>query len=139
MSVALARLAALAALAFFGFATSIVIRLAVNESVPADPHASSAWITAGLAAERAGNFSDAERALLKAAEADRQYLPAWTLANFYFRRNRSESFWPWAARAAALNYDDLRPLLKLCDLIEPDPRLSLDRLRGTARIEHAYV
>jgi hypothetical protein len=134
-----ARLFALAALGFFSFSTAAVIRLAFDESGPADSQSSSAWITRGLAAEHAGNFSEAELALLQAARADRQYLPAWTLASFYFRQHRPQSFWPWAARAAALNYDDLRPLLKLADLIEPDPGVSLDRLSGTPQTEHAYL
>jgi tetratricopeptide (TPR) repeat protein len=134
------RLAApLAALGFFSFALAMLVRLAFDESVPANPYSSSAWIDRGLAVEHAGNLIDAENALLEAARVDHQYLPAWTLANFYFRRGQAESFWPWAARAAALNYDDLRPLLKLCDLIEPDPGASLDHLGDTPRNEHAYL
>ena len=65
---------------------------------------------------------------------DRQYLPAWTLANFYFRRQTSgqlrDQFWIWARRAAALTYDDFRPLLALAHAVEPDPRAALANLKG---------
>jgi hypothetical protein len=70
---------------------------------------------------------------------DRQYLPAWTLANYAFRRGDAAAFWPAAARAATLTYDDLRPLLDLCDRMEPNARIALARLGPSARLERAYL
>ena len=66
----------------------------------------------GLAKERAGDFEGAARDLLRAAEVDRQYLPAWTLANFYFRRGDRPAFRNWVRRSAELAPGDLGdPLL----------------------------
>ena len=75
----------------------------------------------------------------KAARVDHQYLPAWTLANFYFRRGDSAKFWPWARRAAALTYDDYRPLLRLADTLETSPQIVATRLGGDSRLLRAYM
>jgi hypothetical protein len=77
--------------------------------------------------------------LLEAARVDRQFLPAWSLANFYFRRGDQASFWPWAKRAAALTFDDYRPLLRLCDRFDPQPSEVIARLQGGAPLVRAYV
>ena len=86
---------------------------------------SAAWIDLGLLEDAAGDASAAERDLLTAARLDHQYLPAWTLANFYFRQGKRELFWPCAKRAALLSvsrlaYSDFQPLLQLCDQLEPN-------------------
>lgn len=111
-------------------------------AVGVNPRSSGAWIELGLAAEHAGDFTDAERALLRAAAADGQYLPAWILANFYFRRiffqhTDARSFWTWARRAAALGSADLKPLLMLCDRVEPD-RFP-ERLGESPGLDRAYL
>jgi Tfp pilus assembly protein PilF len=93
------------AVTFFLLAAADSTRLLVDAwrgVEPARPRSSSAWIDTGLAAEEAGDYAGAERSLLEAARIDRQHLPAWSLANFYFRRGDPASFWPWARRAAAL-------------------------------------
>ena len=93
-----------------------------------NPRSSQDWITTGLAAERSGDLTEAESKLLKAAAIDRQYLPAWTLANFYFRHRRGTEFWTWARRAAELTYDDYRPLLLLAHELEPNVATALTQL-----------
>ncbi len=102
-----------------------------------NPRSSSAWIALGLAAEREGDFAGAARDLEQAARIDRQYLPAWTLANYYFRRGDRTLFWKWAQRAAALAYDDLAPLLTLADRLEPG-RGTL-HLAPSPKLERAYL
>jgi len=101
-----------------------------------NPRSGALWIDRGLAAERIGDFSSAERNLLHATSFDRQYLPAWTLANFYFRRGNRDAFWLWAHRAAAMSYDDLAPLLELADRF--DPGRALDRLGDSPKLRYAY-
>jgi hypothetical protein len=136
-----ARVAGAVGSAVFLFAAVQAIRLAVLASGGAvwpKPPSSSEWIDAGLSAEQATDYGAAERALLEAARIDHQYLPAWTLANFYFRRGDVAHFWPWAARAAALAYDDLAPLVRLCDEMEPNPAKALDRLGGAPKLQRAY-
>ena len=111
----------------------------LRASVSLNPRLSSAWIHLGLDAEGDGNKTEAESDLLQAARVDHQYLPAWTLANFYFRRGDSAKFWPWAQRAAALTYDDYRPLLRLADTLDTSPQIVATRLGGDSRLRRAYM
>jgi len=104
-----------------------------------NPRLAIAWIHLGLDAEAEGNLAEAEIDLLRGARVDRQYVPAWTLANFYFRRGDAASFWPWARKAAALTFDDYRPLLRLADLLEPSPREVATRLGGNPPLLRAYT
>jgi len=108
-------------------------------AVSLNPRLSSVWIQLGLHDEAAGSLAEAEIELLRAARVDRQYIPAWTLANFYFRRGDSANFWPWAGKAAALTFDDYRPLLRLADVLEPSPREVATRLGGSAPLLRAYM
>ena len=112
---------------------------ALRGALSTDPRASAVWIELGLRAERSGDWREAAGDLAQATQVDRQYLPAWTLANYSFRRGDVAVFWPAAARAAALAYDDLRPLLELCDRMEPDAGIALARLGPSARLERAYL
>jgi tetratricopeptide (TPR) repeat protein len=117
-------------------------RAALARAVQVDSRSSRAWIQLGLAQEQSGNLVEAERALLRAADADRQYLPAWTLANFYFRRiyfqhASADVFWRWARSAAGLGNAGLAPLLRLCDRVKPD-RFP-ERLGETPALDRAYL
>lgn len=107
-----------------------------------NPRLSSAWIALGLEAERHGSNGEAERDLLEAGRVDRQYAPAWTLANFYFRRHDDSSFWLWARRSAELAApefaaSDLRPLLQLANAVEPDALTALNELGASSRVARA--
>jgi len=113
--------------------------LALKEAVRIDPRRSAAWIMLGLLAERQGEWTSAERDLLEAARVDHQYLPAWTLTNFYFRRGNRERFWVWARRAAPMTFDEFPPLLRLADHFEPDPVNVLQWLGDSARLERGYL
>ena len=109
-----------------------------------NPRSSAGWIELGQLDEVEGNPTGAERCFLKAAEVDHQYLPAWTLANFYFRRGEPAQFWPWAGRAASLSADrladsDLVPLLQLCGGFEADPDRLLAHFAGVRRMRVAYL
>ena len=79
-----------------------------------NPLSSAARIRLGLAAEARGDFSGAEKWLLDAARVDRQFEPRWTLANFYFRRQRSGEFWKWMRAALEVSYGDRRLAFDLC-------------------------
>lgn len=96
-------------------------------------------IELGLDLERKGRLVEAEDTLLEAARYDRQLLPAWTLANFYFRQDRDDDFWRWAARSATLTYDDFRPVLRLATRLERDPERVIDRLGNRAPLLRAYL
>jgi len=84
--------------------------------------------------EADGKADRAEQCLLRAAEADRQYLPRWTLANFYFRHKDTEKFWAWAKSSAEMVYGEAAsPLFRLCGQVAEDGDL-IDRI-GMARTE----
>lgn len=116
---------------------------ALRRAVALNPRSSVAWTALGLAAERSRDFSGAAQDLEEAARVDRQYLPAWTLANFYFRRGNRTSFWKWARRAAALAYDDPKPLLTLADRVGLSDRLPpmrvIAQLGDSGKLERAYL
>jgi hypothetical protein len=81
-----------------------------------DPLDSAVWMTLGLREEFRGNAAEAEKDLVRAAEVDHQFKPAWTLANYYYRVNQPEKGWPMIQRI--LNLDPLGfdpgPVFELC-------------------------
>lgn len=114
-------------------------RDALRRAVAADPRDSSAWIALGLATEGTGEFAEAARDFETAERVDRQFLPAASAANFYFRRGDAARFWPAAARAAGLAHDDLAPVIDLADRMEPDPLAALARLGPSPDLERSYL
>ena len=104
-----------------------------------NPYLTRARIALATEQEAAGEAGAAEASLLEAARRDRQYLPAWALANFYFR-NRPESFWPWAHTAAGMAYGDLSPLFDLCFHAADGAQVVLDRVASGSRFaEREYL
>lgn len=107
---------------------------ALERAVALNPADARPWIELGLRWEEDGKVNRAEQCLLRAAEADRQYLPRWTLANFYFRRKETDKFWVWARLSAEMVYGDAASsLFRLCGQVAEDGDL-IDRI-GIARPE----
>lgn len=79
-----------------------------------NPLDSRPLIELGLRSELAGDPKTAEALFLKAADIDHQYLPRWTLANFYLRRNDEQNFWVWANRTLEMEYRPFSPVFRLC-------------------------
>jgi len=80
-------------------------------------------IELGLQYEAEGDFGRAEKQLLEAYDVDHTYIPRWSLANYYFRRDNMPAFWEWARSAAAMPADDIGPLFELCWRVTPDPEV----------------
>jgi tetratricopeptide (TPR) repeat protein len=80
-------------------------------------------IELGLQYETEGDFARAEKLLLDAYAVDHTYLPRWSLANFYLRRDNMPAFWAWARSAALMPADDVGPLFELCWRVSPDPKM----------------
>jgi len=97
------------------------------QAAAASPRWSAPRIQLGLDAESRGNFASAEKWLLEAAGVDHQFEPAWTLANFYFRRGEAEKFWPWIRAALGVSYGDRRLAFDLCWQVTGDPGEILKR------------
>jgi tetratricopeptide (TPR) repeat protein len=99
----------------------------LHRAVALNPWDARSWIELGLRSEGSGDLAGAEASLLRAAAADQTYLPRWTLANFYFRRDNRERFWFWARAAAEMVYGDPAALFQLCGRVAEDGRL-IERL-----------
>jgi tetratricopeptide (TPR) repeat protein len=134
-----ARLFAAITFAAFSLAAGGTLGLAISHPAPTTPRDSSAWMALGLAAEQAGDFPRAAECLLRAEQIDRQYLPAWTAANFFLRRSNDAEFWRAAVQAAAMSYDDPAPLIDLADHREARAAVALERLGDTPRLERGYL
>ena len=112
---------------------------AFQRSVALNPFDARPLIELGLRAEQEGQFDSAERYFLRAAEVNNQYLPKWSLTNYYFRRSNMAKFWLWAKQAVTMLYGDPLPMFRLCGMIVEDGTL-MDRLDiRNANIEAAYL
>jgi len=134
-----ARLLAAVLCAAFTLAAGGTLALAISHTVEKNPLDSSAWIALGLAAEQAGDVPLASAYVLRAEKVDRQYLPAWTAANFFYRHPNDVEFWRAAIQAAAMSYDDPAPLIDLVDHREARAVAALERLGDTPRLERGYL
>jgi len=95
----------------------------LERAITANPRMAAAWMMLGLRAERQGDARTAESYFARAAEADRTYTPLWTLANFHFRQDHAEKFWPAARRALRTGdprVHDPTPLFELCRRMSGD-------------------
>jgi tetratricopeptide (TPR) repeat protein len=70
----------------------------LNRALLLNPRSADAWMARAVRGEIAGNPDAAERDYLAATQIDHRYKPAWALANFYLRQQRTEDFWRWARR-----------------------------------------
>lgn len=78
-------------------------------------------IELGLRYEADQQYGRAEKLMLAAFEVDHTYLPRWSLANFYLRRDNMPAFWTWAQSAALMPSDNISPLFELCWREAQDP------------------
>ena len=104
-------------------------RSLLQRAVALNPYDAPSWIQLGLLDEAANNMAAAEHALLQAAEVDATFLPSWSLANYYFRRQNPTRFWYWAQRAAHIAPDDATPLFRLAWFVSPSVPVIENRLQ----------
>jgi hypothetical protein len=101
---------------------------ALTEKIAAlNPFSSAPRIKLGVAAEILGHSASAEKWLLDAAAVDHQFEPRWTLANFYFRAEKSNEFWTWIRSALEVSYGDRTPAFDLCWRVSTDAGEILNR------------
>ncbi|HTW45525.1 MAG TPA: hypothetical protein VMD58_08265 [Acidobacteriaceae bacterium] len=86
-----------------------------------DRYNAEANIEMGLQYESQGDYVKAEHSFLEAYAVDHTYLPRWSLASYYFRRDNIPAFWTWARSAAAMPSNEIGALLELCWRVSPDP------------------
>lgn len=100
----------------------------LETSLRLNPYNAQAAIELGLQYEADGENARAENMLLQAFAVDHTYLPRWSLANFYLRRDNMPAFWSWARRAAEMPADDMGALFELCWRVSPDPARIADAI-----------
>jgi tetratricopeptide (TPR) repeat protein len=98
---------------------------ALKDALTLNHYWSEGWVELGLQYELSGKIHSAEYCLSKAAEVDKTYLPRWTLANYYFRRQDWPKFWIWAKRTSEMAYRDQSALFDLCWRATQDPEVVL--------------
>lgn len=112
----------------------------LREGVRMNPRYTAAWIDLAFTAEEAGAFENAERYLLDAAARDRTYAPAWSLANFYFRRGRTQECLLWCRSVAEVAVENLRPVFDLCWRATDDgARILRDALPARPEVLRRYL
>ena len=111
----------------------------LERAIAVNSYFTNARIALAQEAEIAGEALRSEQILLEAANHDRQFAPAWALADFYFRTNQPDKFWPWARRAADMSYGDLSPLFDLCFLISPDSTVIAERVIGLRSVQRQFL
>jgi tetratricopeptide (TPR) repeat protein len=112
---------------------------ALERAVALNPAAWTAWIRLGARAEADRDLPRAEHYYRQAAGVNRQFQPAWNLANYFFRTKNPAEFNLWAARALRMSYGDPRPLFDLCWRMEDKPDLVLDAARGRPVLLRLYL
>jgi tetratricopeptide (TPR) repeat protein len=98
----------------------------LKSAVELNPFDYESLIQLGLSAEMtAADPATAEAYFLKAASVNRMYLPKWTLAGYYFRRQNSSEFFRWANETLKISPYAGDPVFTQMWLMSQDPaRLS---------------
>ncbi len=115
-------------------------RKLLESAVRLDVYNAQVDIELGLRYEADGQYDDAEKLLLAAFDVDHTYLPRWSLANFYFRREDVPAFWTWARSAAQMPSEDIGPLFELCWRESPDPEhITQEILNDNPQVIRQYL
>ena len=112
----------------------------LRRAVALNPWDFQSWIQLGLITElQQGNASEAERNYLRAAEVNRMFMPKWTLANFYFRRQRTSDFFTWANRALQITPYASDPIFGQMWMVGRDPARIAAAIPDRARVLLQYA
>jgi hypothetical protein len=101
----------------------------LQRAVELNRYDASSWIQLGLLSEAGDDLPGAEKTLLQAGSVDATFLPSWSLANFYFRRENPARFWYWAQKAAQMDPGDATPLFRLAWYVSPNAGEITSRLQ----------
>jgi hypothetical protein len=111
----------------------------LQRAVQLNRYDASSWIQLGLLSEAGDDLPGAEKALLQAGSVDATFLPSWSLANFYFRRENPARFWYWAQKAAQMDPGDATPLFRLAWYVSPNAGEIASRLQIKGPLAGQFV
>ena len=112
----------------------------LRHAIELNPYDSKSWIDLGFEAElRQNDTRSAEYNFLKAAQVDHMYMPRWTLANFYFRQGRPDSYFKWAPQALSITPYDPTPILDQIWSISQDSTRNLAAIPDQYRALYLYL
>jgi len=112
---------------YSGQDSTALVKDVLEDIAALNPRSPAPRIRLGLAAELRGDNVTAERWLQEAFSVDRQFETRWTLANFYFRQERSDEFWKWMRSALEMSYGDRGVAFDLCWQMTADANEILTR------------
>lgn len=112
---------------------------AYEKAVSLNPWDSEALIRSALDAESNGSPRKAENFLLEAVRVDRTFPPAWTLANFYARRNRNREMWAQVRACLKLQDRDPGPVFDFCWRVSDDAALILRAIPEGSEARAKYL
>lgn len=92
----------------------------LRKAVNTNPWDARTLVQLGLIYEADGDTQQAEQFLLDAARHDRRTETSWALINFYFRQNKIDHFFKWAARYRQFERIDTSGLFRLAWEMSPD-------------------
>ena len=92
----------------------------LRQALATSPEDAHIRIQLGLELEGRGEYAEAERSLTQALKLDRDFIPIWTLTNYYFRRGDAVHFFPAVRRTLAYSRGDTSPLFRMCWSITDD-------------------
>jgi hypothetical protein len=75
----------------------------LRRAAHANPLDSEIWIPLALREEARGDEGAAEADLVHAAQVDRQFIPTWVLANYYYQVDEPDKVWPLIERCLRLD------------------------------------
>ena len=112
----------------------------LHRAVELNPFDFESYIQLGLTTEmQRHDPAAAERYYLHAADVNHMFLPKWTLANFYFRRERPDEFFRWAKATLQISPYQADPLFAEMWLISQDPQRIAAALPDKAPILLQYT
>ena len=112
----------------------------LHRAVQLNPFDFQSCIQLGLNAEmQRHDLPAAEHYYLQAANVNHMFLPRWTLANFYFRREQPDNFFHWARATLQISPYQADPVFTQMWLMSQDPQLIAAALPDKALVLLQYT
>jgi hypothetical protein len=112
----------------------------LRKAAALNPYSEQVWLQLGFDSEfYHGDLASAEKYYLHSTEVSSLFLPRWTLANFYFRRQNKPEFMKWARAALEITPYRADPIFTEMWLVYPDHSRIVADLPSRAPILEQYL